>query len=582
MTAAPAGEPAALPMAAAAGAVPVDPAPGGVRTPVAFVARVSTDDQQDPTLSLPRQLVNCQAALPPGWYVAAWFWDIESGRLDLERRGRGRAQERLSVRVPRDGGLLDLMAEAEQPGRRFEAVICESIDRLARRTHISTRLEHELERRGVRIYAADEPINPGGKQSTTVLTRRLKQGVAEWYVMDLLERSWDGLKIHTAQGWNVGKPPYGYLADKVTHPVPARAADGRTKTRLLPDPVCGPVVTEIFRLRAVERLSYRAIADRLNTDPAAYPPPQPTRTWATRGEWTASSTREILCNPKYTGHMVWNRRSTKNGGRNVPPADWVWSSTPTHEPLVTRARFAAAGRVAAQSRGTRQRAGANPHPQTRRIYPLRSYVFCGDCGRRMHGCTRGGRAYYRCDPSPTAPTSRHPSGTPKTRWVAEEPLLAHVYAALSSHVLSPSTGPRDRLQDALRQAQQRQQKTNSRRIRQLTNTIAELTARQNRLIAEMETNDTPDSALHDRIRQRFNELHDQRRDTERHLAEAKASATAPAANLPDQAAVSADLHAVPEDLQRNLYDLLQLQVHYHHPGRLRVRIVIPKPTTQAS
>jgi hypothetical protein len=36
---------------------------------VAFLARVSTDDQQDPTLSLPRQLANCQAALPEGWEI---------------------------------------------------------------------------------------------------------------------------------------------------------------------------------------------------------------------------------------------------------------------------------------------------------------------------------------------------------------------------------------------------------------------------------------------------------------------------------------------------------------------------------
>src|SRR6266511_4849343 len=160
------------------------PAPNGheARVRVAFLGRVSTDDQQDPTLSLPRQLGNCQAALPPGWEITAWFWDIESGRTALERRGQGDAHEHIKVPLPRDGGLIELVAEAEYPGRRFEAVICESIDRVARRTYIGTRIEHDLEQAGVRLYAADEPIDPRGKRSTGMLTRRVKQGVAEWYV----------------------------------------------------------------------------------------------------------------------------------------------------------------------------------------------------------------------------------------------------------------------------------------------------------------------------------------------------------------------------------------------------------------
>jgi hypothetical protein len=86
--------------------------PDARRVAVAFLARVSTDDQQDPTLSLPRQLANCQAALPDGWEITAYFWDIESGRMALEQRGRGHAHEHIAVPLPRDGGLADLLDEA--------------------------------------------------------------------------------------------------------------------------------------------------------------------------------------------------------------------------------------------------------------------------------------------------------------------------------------------------------------------------------------------------------------------------------------------------------------------------------------
>src|SRR5690242_9555406 len=58
------------------------------RVRVAFLARVSTDDRQDPTLSLPRQYASCAEVLPAGWEITVLFWDIESGRADLERRGR--------------------------------------------------------------------------------------------------------------------------------------------------------------------------------------------------------------------------------------------------------------------------------------------------------------------------------------------------------------------------------------------------------------------------------------------------------------------------------------------------------------
>jgi site-specific DNA recombinase len=40
--------------------------PGQVAVPVAWLGRTSTEDQQDPTLSLPRQLRNARAALQPG------------------------------------------------------------------------------------------------------------------------------------------------------------------------------------------------------------------------------------------------------------------------------------------------------------------------------------------------------------------------------------------------------------------------------------------------------------------------------------------------------------------------------------
>ncbi|HZN72902.1 MAG TPA: recombinase family protein [Micromonosporaceae bacterium] len=87
------------------------------RAAVAFLARVSTDDQQDPTLSLPRQLASCQAALPQGWEITAWFWDIESGRTALERRGRGPRRAAIGRAARRFGRPDDVdQSGAAHPG----------------------------------------------------------------------------------------------------------------------------------------------------------------------------------------------------------------------------------------------------------------------------------------------------------------------------------------------------------------------------------------------------------------------------------------------------------------------------------
>jgi len=57
--------------------------------PVAFLGRTSTLLLQDPAASLRRQARQVQEKLPPGWFIAAWFWDIE-----IRRPGPGAARPR--------------------------------------------------------------------------------------------------------------------------------------------------------------------------------------------------------------------------------------------------------------------------------------------------------------------------------------------------------------------------------------------------------------------------------------------------------------------------------------------------------
>lgn len=96
---------------------PLPAASAAERSPrrlVAFLGRTSTDDQQDPTLPIPRPLASCRGALPAGSVIVAQIFDIESGRKELAGHGRSSAHERFDTAVSRDGGIAGARA-APQP-----------------------------------------------------------------------------------------------------------------------------------------------------------------------------------------------------------------------------------------------------------------------------------------------------------------------------------------------------------------------------------------------------------------------------------------------------------------------------------
>jgi DNA invertase Pin-like site-specific DNA recombinase len=191
-------------------AMPLSLQRGEVR--VAFAGRTSTEDQQDPRQSLIRQLERSKSVLPAAWVIVAHFYDVESGRKELAQRGHGADVSKFDIPIARDGGIDDLLAEAASPDRRFDVVICETVSRTARRMYENMTIERELERAGVPLFAWNEPIKIDGSRASQILQRRINQSVAEYEVLNTLETSWGGLCTHVREGWNIGKPPYGYQA----------------------------------------------------------------------------------------------------------------------------------------------------------------------------------------------------------------------------------------------------------------------------------------------------------------------------------------------------------------------------------
>jgi site-specific DNA recombinase len=79
---------------------------------VAWVGHTSTEEHQDPRQSLLRQLERSKVALPGSWVIVCHFYDVESGRMELERRGHGTDYDRFDIPIARDGDIADLPTAA--------------------------------------------------------------------------------------------------------------------------------------------------------------------------------------------------------------------------------------------------------------------------------------------------------------------------------------------------------------------------------------------------------------------------------------------------------------------------------------
>ena len=578
--------PAQTPMTLAAGrgapSTPAEP------VPVAFVGRTSTLALQDPRASLNRQLRAARTWLPPGWFIAAVYWDIESGGIDLEHRSQGDGWRAFAdADLPRDGGMADLLAEAASPAPKFAAVVCEDIERSGRDMFNALKLEKELSRQGIPLFATDEPADIEGVNATTVLVRRVKQGVAEWYRLQLKEKIWKGLIEHCMDGWNIGTPPYGYAADRIPHPVPFKAAQGRTKSRLILDPDRSTVVEQIFTWRTVGKLGCPAIAAKLNADPASYPPPNPGT------GWTAQNVRVMLANPKYTGHMVYGRHRTRNGRRTpAPPDQWLWTPAPVHPAIVDRATWDAAQDVAAGHGTSRDGDEPNSHPATRRFYPYRSRVRCRDCRRRMAGSTYGKpgslSTYYRCPHDPATP--KHAASHPDHPRTVQAPELlldqivgqffaTRIFGPGRAELLAAQLPATDADAIADRDAQAARLQARIRRIE----------TAQNSQILELEDlpadpADTAAAAMRARIRARFADLHHEREQIETQL-QALAKTTPAAADpalLDELPALGDILPGLPPALKARLFAAFGLEILWNKPaGQATVFVEITENTLQA-
>lgn len=389
----------------------------------AFYWRVSTEDHQDPVTSRQWQLDRAVATIAGAGRIVAEFSDVGLSR---------------SVAWPSRPGAAALLAAVSDPERGFDAVVVGSHERAFFGNQYSL-VAPVLAEAGMRLWlpevggAVDDAVESLDELMTLlgILSKR--------EVIRARARAKGAMSAQVRlQGrWVGGRVPYGYrLVDAGPHPNRAHARWGRQLQRFDTDPDTGPIVVWIFESRraghSVARITRALNEVGIACPSAADPDSNPHRNGAA---WVVRTVQEILANPVYTGHMVWNRQRTDRvlvdadnpglGYRTVTvwngPQDWVISEAVVHPQLVAEADF-----VAVQGmRSVREDA--------RHGYALSGLLRCALCGRLFEGHWVHGTAGYRCRHGHTSARDPDPD-RPKNSYLPEKTILAKL--ALLFHRLT--------------------------------------------------------------------------------------------------------------------------------------------------
>lgn len=262
-------------------------------------------------------------------------------------------------------------------------------------------------------------------------------------------------------------------------------------------------------------------------------------------------------------------------GKNNPREEWIVSEQATHPAIVPIETFMAAQDVASSRKRSRSdaRPGTpNRHRQTKRVYALRSYVWCEPCQRRMFGRSVTKYTYYSCQPRERAIPDGHPSMVS----VTEEVLLDFADRFFNVYVLGP-----DRVRLATRSrdiAAQQAAEEHRRKIDALRRALEDIAIRRRRLLRAIEENDDPDGSVFAEIAERRAQLD---HDRDRKLAELDdLQETMPAdpgsvdilTHLPE---LEIKLGLLPTDRLRRLLDAFAVQIlHDVRTNRVAFRATI--------
>jgi site-specific DNA recombinase len=335
----------------------------------AIYCRVSTDAQRD-NYSIPSQLAEClNYAQKMGYTVVGdHYVDPKTGKDTLPGNDAVPAfvDDYSSLELYRPGldAAYDYLTK-----KGFDILVVYSIDRLDRDPYKLRIHEYGIVKHGgmVEYVKGEYSDTPEGQFLKNVIASAA-QLENEWRT----ERFNRGKRRKAFMGKIIGNwVPYGYEIDKDA-PSGIKVTDEQAR-----------VVKRIFHYYVNEKLSARAIVNRLNKDKDCKP--------ARSKAWAKSSILRILKNPAYIGIAYYNK-SRRQGGidvnKKIVPRDkqeWIKISIP---PIINESLFKAAhDRLAYASKLIRHSGNQQ--------FLLSGSIICDECGKAYVGESRKARPENR-------------------------------------------------------------------------------------------------------------------------------------------------------------------------------------------
>jgi len=326
----------------------------------AIYCRYSSEQQRD-SMSIEAQKRACSE------FAERQKWNIARFYIDEARSGT--SDDRANFQA--------MIADATAKDKPFDYIVVHKLDRFARNRYDSIKYKHLLNRKGVRVVSASQPIIGSG-DPTEVLLESILEGMDEFYSLNLAREAIKGMAENARNGWyNGGHPPYGFDFETV------KTAKG-AKKKLVVNSAEAKIVRRIYR-DYLSGSGIIAIRNGLNADGSKNRSGRP---------WTKNVVTGILKNEKYAGDMAFGKRPNR-ARRNYAPKYEAVIVKNCHEAIVSR-----------EDHEEVQRRLARNHPSVTHPRAVASeYLFsgiakCRLCGGHMKGLSAHGRSeryrYYVC------------------------------------------------------------------------------------------------------------------------------------------------------------------------------------------
>lgn len=239
-------------------------------------------------------------------------------------------------------GLLSLIEDVQTGQAPFDAILVYDVSRWGRFQDVdeSAHYEYLCRRAGIRIDYCAEPF-ANDESPLASMIKSIKRAMAAEYSRELSAKVFRAqcrlTEIGFKQGGTAGYGLRRILIDTdgtVKRELAFGDRKGLATDRVifgLGPPLEIEVVRRIYRMYLRDKLTQTAIAARLNADGVVSEFGRP---------WNLWSVKNILTNEKYTGSVVFNRRTSKLKRRTVRNAADAWVKRENaFKPIISRETF---------------------------------------------------------------------------------------------------------------------------------------------------------------------------------------------------------------------------------------------------